>query len=141
MARERILIVEDERITGLDICETVRELGYESIGPVAYGTDAIAKALAHRPDAILMDIHLKGSVDGIEAAEVIRSQSRCPVIYVTALSDELTRGRARITEPIGCVLKPIDEQKLRAAIEKALHQPKMEEPSSAWPPRSSELVE
>ncbi len=139
MAHERILIVEDEYITGENIRQMVQDLGYEPIGPVASGRDALASALAHCPDVVLMDIVLKGPMNGIQVAEAIRSRSRCPVIYVTAASDRFTAELTKTTEPFGRVLKPIDEQKLHTAIEKALNEPTAEEALSAWPPRSHEL--
>jgi AmiR/NasT family two-component response regulator len=119
MARKRILIVEDENITGMDICQIVHELGYEPIGPVASGKDAVTSALTHYPDIILMDLTLKGPMDGIQAAEAIRSQYPCPVIYVTGNSDPSTFGRANASEPSGYVLKPIEERELHAAIKMA----------------------
>jgi len=128
MAGKRILIVEDESITALDICQTVRQLGYEPVGPVAYGKDAIKHALSLRPDLILMDIHLKGPIDGIEAATAIRSQHPCPVVYLTAHADRPTIDRAMATEPAGYVLKPINERDLHVAIELALRRCAKEEP-------------
>lgn len=126
MAHELILIVEDERITGMDIRLIVRQLGYEPIGPVASGEDAVMIALALRPDVVLMDILLKGPMDGIQAAEAIQSQYPCPVIYVTAHSDRTTLDRAKVIEPSGWVLKPVDEEELQKAIEKALYRNRME---------------
>jgi AmiR/NasT family two-component response regulator len=139
MAQERILIIEDEFITGESIRQMIQEFGYEPIGPVASGKDAVTSALTHRPDVILVDILLKGSINGIQAAEAIRSQSRCPVIYVTAHTDRFTVELSKATEPFGRVLKPINGQELRAAIEMALSRPKTEELVGAWPPRSREL--
>jgi DNA-binding NarL/FixJ family response regulator len=120
MAGKRILIVEDENITALDIRQTVQELGYEPVGLVAYGKDAIKHALTLHPDLILMDILLKGPIDGIQAAAAIRSQYPCPVIYLTAHADQSTIDRAKATEPAGYVLKPINDRELHAAIELAL---------------------
>lgn len=123
MAHERILIVEDEKITSMDIRQMLVDFGYRPLGPVASGDDAVASALSLRPDVVLMDIILKGSMNGIQAAEAIRAQSRCPVIFVTGNSDKLTVDSANATQPFGLVLKPIDEHELHAAIEKALHRP------------------
>jgi len=125
MTPKRILIVEDEYITGMDIRKTVQELGYEPVGPVASGKDAVASALAIRPNVILMDIILKGRMDGIQAALAIRSECSCPVIYVTAHADQITRDRAKATVPSGWVLKPIDEGELYEAIERALGRQRM----------------
>ena len=128
-AQELILIVEDEKITGMDIRQTVQQLGYEPIGPVASGEDAVMSALALYPDVVLMDIALKGPMDGIQAAEAIRSKYCCPVIYVTAHSDQSTLDRAKVIEPFVYILKPIDEQELHTAIEMALYQHRIEEQS------------
>jgi len=125
MGYERILIVEDQKITGMDIRKTVQELGYEPIGPVASGEEAVAVALAIRPDVILMDIILKGRMDGIQAALAIRSECSCPVIYVTAHADQTTLDRAKATAPSGWILKPIDEGELHNAIERALCRQRM----------------
>ena len=91
------------------------------------------------PDVILMDMLLKGPMNGIQAARDIRSQCRCPLIYVTAQSDRSILDLAEIAKPSGWVPKPVNELELRTAIEEALHQPRMEEPSRAWPPRVHEL--
>ena len=128
MAGKRILIVEDESITALDIRQMVQQLGYEPVGLVACGKDAIEQALTLRPDVILMDILLKGPMDGIQAAIAIRSQHPCPVIYLTAHADQSTIDRAELTEPAGYVLKPVCEWELQAAIELALRRDRMKEP-------------
>lgn len=127
MAHERILIVEDEKITATEIHQTVQELGYEPVGPVASGNDAVASALTLRPDVVLMDIVLKGPMDGIEAAEIIQKRDICPVIFVTAHSDRSTLDRAKVTAPFGYILKPISERELHTAIEMALYRHRMEE--------------
>ncbi len=119
----RILIVEDEVITAMDIREMVRAFGYASFGPVRTGNEAIATTLSLRPDLILMDIVLKGRMTGIEAAKAIRSQIDCHVIFLTGSSDRVNAELAEITEPFGLVLKPIDEEELHTAISKALQQP------------------
>jgi PAS domain S-box-containing protein len=127
MTRKRILIVEDEKITAMEMSEHLRQHGYQPLGPCASGEEAVTSAYALHPDAVLMDIALKGPMDGIQAAEAIRSKCPCPVIYVTALSDQATLDRAKITEPAGYILKPINERELHIAIEIALHRAKLEE--------------
>ncbi len=127
MAQERILVVEDESITAVEICQTLAELGYEPLGPVSSGRDAVARALELQPDLVLMDITLKGQMDGIEAAEIIRTKDICPVVFVTAHSDKLTLNRAKISAPFGYVLKPIAERDLHTAVEMALYRQRMEE--------------
>jgi PAS domain S-box-containing protein len=127
MTHERILIVEDEKITAAEIYEHLQQFGYQPLGPCASGEEAVTSAYALRPDAILMDIALEGPMDGIQAAEAIRSTCPCPVIYVTAHSDQTTLDRAKVTEPFGYVLKPINERELHVAIEIALYRHKLEE--------------
>lgn len=120
MAGERILIVEDERIVARDIAKRLQKLGYSVVDSVATGEEAIAKAAIANPDLILMDIHLRGEMDGIEAAEKIGSLHQVPIVYLTAYADEDTLQRAKVTEPFGYVVKPFDEQDLHVAIEVAL---------------------
>lgn len=119
-AETRILIVEDEAVVALDIERRVRDLGYAVAGTAAAAEDALRIAARERPDLVLMDIRLRGIMDGIEAGRQIRSQWGIPVIYLTAHADEATLARAKETAPHGYVLKPFDEQKLRVALEVAL---------------------
>ncbi len=126
MANERILIVEDESIVLLHIKKTLEGLGYTVAAMATSGEDAILKAMADRPDLVLMDIVLKGEVDGIEAAEKIRSLFHIPVIYLTAHADEATLQRARVTEPFGYIVKPFRERDLHIAIQFALYKAKAE---------------
>jgi DNA-binding NarL/FixJ family response regulator len=114
---ERILIVEEEIITAMEIRHHIQNLGYEPPGPCASGQEAVTNASTLHPDAILMDIIVKGPMDGIRAAQAIPSQQQCPVIYVTAHSDQSTLDRAKVTEPFGYILKSINQRELHAAIE------------------------
>ena len=134
MAHERILIVEDENITAMDIGTTLQQFGYEPLGPVASGEDAVTSAVTLRPDIILMDILLKEPMDGIQAAQAIRSHYRCPVIYVTGQSGQPIVEQAGIPKASGYIMKPIIEEELHTAIEGALRQPGVGEFSSGWPP-------
>jgi DNA-binding NtrC family response regulator len=119
-SKTRILIVEDEAVVALDIERRVRDLGYAVAGTAAAAEDALRIAERERPDLVLMDIRLRGIMDGIEAGRQIRSQWGIPVIYLTAHADEATLQRAKETAPHGYLLKPFDEQKLRVALEMAL---------------------
>ncbi len=116
----RILIVEDEAVVALDIERRVRDLGYAVAGTAASAEDALKIAELERPDLVLMDIRLRGIMDGIEAGRQIRSQWGTPVVYLTAHADEATLARAKETAPHGYIIKPFDEQKLRVALEVAL---------------------
>ena len=120
MAAEKILVVEDERVVARDIEKRLKKLGYVVFASVASGEAALEKVAEFRPDLVLMDIRLKGQLDGIEAAEQIRVDFGTPVIYLTAYADEVTLQRAKVTEPFGYIVKPFDERDLQVAIEIAL---------------------
>jgi len=120
MAKAKILVVEDERIVAKDIVKSLQRLGYLVVASVASGEEAIKKVHETQPDLVLMDIMLKGEMDGIEAAEVIKSSSDIPIIYLTAYADDKTLQRAKVTEPFGYILKPFDERDLHTTIEIAL---------------------
>ena len=121
MTQTRILVVEDESIVALDIQERLESLGYDVPATVAAGEKAIVQAGLLRPDLVLMDIHLQGPMDGIEAADHIRRQFGIPVIYLTANADHPTVERAKFTEPFGYVIKPFEERELHTTIEIALY--------------------
>ncbi|GAB1544421.1 hypothetical protein NUACC21_70970 [Scytonema sp. NUACC21] len=127
MADARILIVEDERIVAKDISKRLKNLGYVVVAAVSSGEEAIEKAAETRPDLVLMDIRLKGKMDGIKASEQIRAEFNIPVIFLTAYADEKTLQRAKVTEPFGYIVKPFDERELYAAIEVALRRRMSEE--------------
>jgi PAS domain S-box-containing protein len=116
----QILVVEDERIIALNLQESLLSLGYTVVAIVASGEQAIEKTMQLRPDLVLMDIRLKGDIDGIEAARQIWERFSIPVIYVTGHSDRSTLERAKITAPFGYILKPLKEQELSVTIETAL---------------------
>lgn len=120
MAQEKILIVDDEVVVAEDIRRQLRSLGYVVVGVVASGSEALHLAGEHRPDLILMDIKLKGPLDGIDTARTIQSHYGIPVIYLTAFSDEETLERARHTLPLAYLIKPFVSSDLRAALELAL---------------------
>jgi CheY-like chemotaxis protein len=122
MAKASILVVEDQLIVSKDIQTRLKGMGYDVAGAVSFGEEAISKAAETRPDLVLMDIILKGTIDGIQAAQTIHDQLDIPLIYLTAHSDDATLERAKVTEPRGYILKPFEDRALRAAIELALYQ-------------------
>lgn len=126
MAQERILVVEDETIVALDIQRVLRRLGYNVLAVVASGEDAVQRAAQLRPDLVLMDIHLRGPMDGIEAAAQLRAQMNLPVVYLTAHTDEQTLQRAKSTEPLGYLTKPFEERDLATTLEMALHKHRLD---------------
>lgn len=115
-----ILIVEDEYILARNMREGLESFGYQVLGIVDSGEAAIEKATELCPNIILMDIRIRGKIDGIQAAEQIWQQLQIPVIYVTGHSDQSTVERATLTSPFGYVLKPVREKELYVAIQTAL---------------------
>ncbi|MGF7117328.1 response regulator [Methanobacterium oryzae] len=134
MAKSKIMIVEDERITAEDLKGALESVGYIVPDLISSGEDAVEKAGKIQPDLVLMDIRLEGKMDGIKAAEMIRERYGMPVIYLTAYSDASTVQRAKITEPSGFILKepfgfirkPFEESELHTAIEITLYRHKIE---------------
>lgn len=118
---KKILIVEDSALVALEISETLKNLGYSVVGEAASGLEAIEMARDLKPDLVLMDIILKGDMDGIEAAERIYSNYDIPIIYLTAHSDEATLERALKTNAFGYIIKPFNDRELYSNIEITLH--------------------
>jgi len=127
MGRAKILIVEDESIVALNIQSRLERLGYVVTANIPSGETAIQKVEETSPDLVLMDIKLKGTVDGIEAAGQIRNRFQIPVVYLTAYSDDETLNRAKLTEPYGYILKPFESRDLCTVIEVALYKHQMEQ--------------
>jgi diguanylate cyclase (GGDEF)-like protein len=122
----QILVVEDENIVAKDLQQSLRMLGYGVPVIATSGEEAIEKAAATHPDLVLMDIKLKGRLDGVAAAQEIGDRLDIPVVYLTAYADEQTVRRAKVTEPFGYLVKPFDERSLHAAVEVALHRHRMQ---------------
>lgn len=118
--RPRVLIVEDELVLALHIAAMLRDVGYEVIGSVSTGEDAMRAAGEFAPDVVVMDIQLAGPMRGIEAARALWQRFRMPLVYLTSYSDEGTLHEAAAT-PCGFVLKPCRAPQLHAAIQIALH--------------------
>jgi two-component system cell cycle sensor histidine kinase/response regulator CckA len=122
----KILIVEDERIVATDLRQRLVNQGYTVPTIVSSGEDALLKAAELRPHLVLMDIHLRGEMDGVETATQIRTQFDIPVVYLTASADETTLARARATGPFDYIVKPFEERDLQMAIEMALYKHQVE---------------
>ena len=122
LTQGRVLIAEDESLIAEELRDRLEQMGFSVVGVVASGEAAIARAHEAVPDLLLMDIRLKGRVDGIEAATEIRRQLNVPVIYVTAHGDDTTIARAKRTNPVGYVIKPFTDRALQVAIDIGLHQ-------------------
>ena len=121
MTQANIVIVEDEPIVAMDIKRCLKELGYQVAAIAANSEDAVQQIVEHRPDLVLMDIRLKGDIDGIETAWRVRQRFNVPIVYLTAHSDPETLERAKFTEPYGYILKPYEDRDLHTTIEMALH--------------------
>jgi CheY-like chemotaxis protein len=119
----RILIVDDERLIACDLRQQVQRLGHVVVGLAATGLEAVQHAVTDRPDVVLMDIGLRGQMDGIEAAGHIQAQVPIPVVYISAYLDDQTLRRAQMTEPAGYLQKPITEEALQQALARALGKP------------------
>jgi CheY-like chemotaxis protein len=119
--KSRILVVEDEAIVAMVIKRRLKDLGYIVSGVASTGKDAITKVEGTFPDLVLMDIRLKGDMDGIEATKIIKDRFSLPVVYLTAHSDDITFKKAKETDPDGYILKPFTEKDLSTTIEIALH--------------------
>jgi PAS domain S-box-containing protein len=123
----KIMIVEDEKIVATDIKKGIEKMGYSVCATVSSGIDAIKKVEAERPDIILMDIVLKGKMDGIEAASIIRDLYKIPVVYLTAFGEDSILQRAKVTEPYGYIIKPFREKDLQIAIELSIYKNHVDE--------------
>lgn len=126
MPAARILVVEDEQLVADDLRETLESLEYCVVGLVASGEDAIRCAEQNLPDLILMDIHLSGEMDGIQATAQIQSRLDIPVVYLTAYADRPTLERVKATHPFGYIVKPFNESMLSTTIEVALSRHQIE---------------
>jgi diguanylate cyclase (GGDEF)-like protein len=116
-----ILLVEDEGIVAQDLQETLTRLGYRVSGIASEGAQAVRMAQELQPELVVMDVSLRGEIDGIQAARLIQERSQVPVIFLTGHSDPATLHRAVLTGPLGYIVKPFQEVELRCAIEVAMH--------------------
>jgi PAS domain S-box-containing protein len=122
---EKVLIVEDEQILAMDVRAQLSELGYDVVGIASTGKEALRLAEERRPDLVLMDIQLRGAIDGIAAAGEIRQQWQTPVVFMTAFAGEETLSRAKLSGPYGYLPKPFEAKHLNAAVTIALEQHRM----------------
>ncbi len=126
MNKTDIMVVEDEFVVAEDIRERLESMGYNVCCLVRSGQEAVDRFRKASPDLILMDVVLKGEMDGVEAASIIRSKIPVPIIFLTAYSAEAILDNVEKTEPFGFVLKPFDDRELSAVIQMALYKAEME---------------
>jgi len=118
--RYKVLIVEDERVVAKDLALTIESMGYEVVGNVASHDEALAVCAKQLPDIVLMDIRIKGSIDGIDTAAELLQLYGLHVIYLTAHADVASIDRAKRTRPHAYLLKPVKAGELQGAIEIAM---------------------
>jgi len=116
-----ILIIEDESLVALEISGYIKELGYDVIGIAASALKAFDILEKQNADLILMDVYIKGNMDGVDLAAEIRKSKNIPVIYISAFSDDDTLDRAILTNPIAYLSKPFNRSELKMAIKIALN--------------------
>ena len=121
MRQAKILIVEDELIVAKDLEFHLKRMGHSVIAKVTRGEDAVEIAAAQHPDLILMDIVLKGELDGIETSYRIRKSSDIPIIFVTAYTEDSVFERAKATGPYAYIIKPVDMVELKITVELVLY--------------------
>ncbi|KAB2641822.1 MAG: response regulator [Verrucomicrobia bacterium] len=121
MDKPQLLIVEDEVIVAADLAERLVRLGYGVLGSVASGEEALVLVQTRRPALVLMDIRLQGLMDGVAAAGEMRSRFQLPVVFLTAYAEGGTLQRAKLAEPYGYILKPVEDRELEIVIEMALY--------------------
>lgn len=126
MADPKVMVVEDDRIIAGHIQVTLNSLGYSVTALVSSGEEAVKKAVRDNPDIVLMDIVLKGEMDGVEAASLIRSRLGIPIVFLTAFSDQKILERAKLTEPFGYLIKPFEDRELHSVLQIALYKHRME---------------
>ena len=124
--KARIMVVEDEAVISMEIQDRLTKMGHSICGTAVSGEQAVSVATANHPDLILMDVQLRGEVDGVQTAKQIRDLIEIPIIYLTAFADDRTVERAKLTQPFGYLIKPFSEKELYAAIEMALYKNSME---------------
>ena len=124
--KTKILIVEDEMIIAANISLQLSTLGYEVTGILSRGEEALLHIEQQQPDILLLDINLKGNIDGIETAQIMQKTFNIPIIYLTANADEVNFNRAKSTHPYAFISKPFKKLDLERAIELTINRVKSE---------------
>jgi CheY-like chemotaxis protein len=114
---KKILIVEDEIIIALSLGELLEHWAYELCEPATSGKEAVGKAESEQPDVILMDVNIKGEIDGIQAAREITSRFNIPIIFMSGYPESEIREKARINSAVEYLSKPLDYDKLRKTLQ------------------------
>lgn len=141
MDQYRILLVEDDGIIARHLGRSLTRMGYQVIGCVVTGEDAIQISEQARPDLVLIDISLRGHLDGVETAHQIYSQWDIPVVYLTAYDDPDILQRAKYSSPFGYLVKPFEDRTLHATVEMAINKHDLESRLRASEERYRQIVE
>lgn len=126
MKPAKILIVEDERVVALSLEDHLKSIGHDVCGIAGSGRQAMSIAASEQPDVVLMDIKIKGAMDGIRTAEKLKQDLAIPVVFLTAFSDQAILERAKKAEPLGYIIKPFKPQEITAVVETSLYKAEME---------------
>jgi len=124
--KPRVLIVEDEAILACDLESCLESFGYEVTGIASSAEEALRLAAASQPELAVMDIHIRGSIDGIEVADHFHRNQGPAVVFLTAHSTDDVLQRAKVTQPLAYLLKPYQGGELKVALEVALYRRRME---------------
>jgi CheY-like chemotaxis protein len=124
----RILIVEDEYLVAHDLARRLTRLGYTVVGRAATGDEAVRYAAAFCPHVVLMDIHLRGNMDGVEAAQVIQTQRPTPVVFLSAYVDAATLVHPQATGAVAYLSKPIADRALQQTLQRVVSPPRSAPP-------------
>lgn len=139
--KEKILIVEDEQIEAMDFTQLLNSFGYDVVDVAATGEDALLKVAEHKPDLVLMDMKLKGDIDGLEAAVKINDEFDVPVVYLTALPEKTILDHVKLTPPSALILKPVNKIELKNTIKITLYRHQLESKLKKSNRRYLELVD
>jgi len=120
MANEKIMIVDDEIIISKALRKVLEDLGYEVCQISSSGEEALEIAENEKPDLVIMDIHLQGKMDGIEAARQIKDRFGTPAIFITGYSEDEMKEKAGVTESYEYIVKPFQINEIKSSIELAL---------------------
>lgn len=134
----KILIVEDEMLIGAKISLFLTELGYEVTAILPRAEEALLHVQDNLPDIALLDVRLKGEMDGIALAELLQKQQNLPIIFLTANSDDATFNRAKAAKPFAFLAKPFRKTELQRAIELTISRMESEANSNSTAPKAEE---
>ena len=115
------MIVEDEIISAMAMSQEFHDFGYVVTAQVSSGEDALEEVEKLRPEIVIMDLNLKGEMDGIETAKQIKSRFGIPILYVTGYPDEEMRNEANVVDPIGYFVKPVAYDEIESTIDSAMN--------------------